>query len=237
MSVSAVLVREFGQGDNLRKFVTETVDGKIITKAFDSKGVLLKERVKSFSDQIVGDKFVKTITKDIKYKSKHPILGDKKPWYWSIRDVIDKVYKKQCDSSHTKLGERITHYSTQLGEPDKVCVLKKTSTGKETLTKFGGIGHCYDGYKTRFEKQIRYDKNGSNCYFVDYNLKGLPVPDWAHPADPNVATASLKDIVDLHYGSYPNINYLPKSCGLKGLNKTASDGVKRKYYSTKYDVL
>ena len=46
VQIGARLVRQFGEGKNLRKVVTETLNGKTFTKVLDSNGNTILDRAK-----------------------------------------------------------------------------------------------------------------------------------------------------------------------------------------------
>lgn len=208
IQVGTRLVREFGKGSNLKKVVTEVLDGKVYTKVLNKDGKVVQERVKAFAEKNVGDKFVKTTTK---------VLKEERMGSPSIeKEVMDRVY----DSGHRYLGSRNTSYRRYLNSDDwyKSRVTKRANNSdKTTITEFGGDGG-------RVFKYV-FDKNNSRVG-IDFNNKGLPLPDWAKsinqsPSDEvykNLHNKSLKDMLAYHFKVKPYQKYIPDEAGLQSLN-------------------
>ena len=229
ISTGLQLVRNFGNGANLRKVITEVIDGKIVTKILNSEGTLLFARTKTISNQVVGDKFIKTVTKELTEKQPHPFLKRDIPFYWGSKTVTDRVYRANDIGDYQKLGERIVYYNR--GASDiyhKIGVLKRAANGSETYTRFRTIRGLGD---ERFDKVIiknakrdgdyyKHMRNGiigKDDYYINYNNLGLPVPNGAHWAE--FANTSLKDMLNIHYNIHPGKNYLPNDSGLQALNR------------------
>ena len=111
IQVGTRLVREFGKGSNLKKVVTEVLDGKVYTKVLNKDGKVVQERVKAFAEKNVGDKFVKTTTKVLKEESKYiKALED----YFAIEDSIANA----LDTLTEEEREIIVEYYMQ-GYPER----------------------------------------------------------------------------------------------------------------------
>lgn len=213
IQVGTRLVREFGKGSNLKKVITEVLDGKVYTKVLNKDGKVVQERVKAFAEKNVGDKFVKTTTK---------VLKEERMASPSIeKEVMDRVY----DSGHRYLGSRNTSYRQYVDTADwyKSRVTKRANNSdKMTITEFGGDG-------TRVFKYV-FDKNNSRIG-IDFNNKGLPLPDWAKsinqsPSDDvykNLHDKSLKDMLAYHFKVKPYQKYIPDEAGLQSLNNRFAD--------------
>lgn len=232
ISTGLQLIRNFGSGANLRKVITEVIDGKIVTKVLNSEGTLLTARTKTISNQVVGDKFVKTVTKELTEKQPHPFLKPETPFYWGSKTITDRVYGADNAGNYKKLGERIVDYFRGASDTyHRSGVLKKSVNGFETYTRFSEPIGARLGEKERFDKVIiksakrdndyyKHVKNGiigEGDYYINYNNLGLPVPYGAHWAEfPN---KSLQEMVNMHYNIHPERNYLPNDSGLQTLNK------------------
>ena len=229
ISTGLQLIRNFGNGENLRKVITEVIDGKILTKVLNSEGTLLAARTKTISSQVVGDKFVRTVTKELAEKQPHPILGQDTPFYWGSKTVTDRIYRANNIGDSKKLGERIVYYNRGASDTyHRSGVLKRDANGFETYTRFG-----FREGNNRFDKvivknaerdndyynQMRNGLIGEGDYYINYNNLGLPVPYGVHGADPAFTNKSLKEMVDIHYNIHPERNYLPNDSGLQNLNR------------------
>lgn len=201
------LVRCFGKGDNLKKVVTEVVDGKTFTNVFDAKGNLIKQRVKAFSEEMVGDKFVKTKTTVTEHC--HEIF----------KDITDSVYKT-IDDVKKFVGGRKTHY-IDAGYEDSTDFLKKESV------RYFNRANSHKGVKTTYSDGLRYARREYDNV-LSYNDKGLPMPNTLSRTA--AEDLSLKEMREWHlknhpqrpYTDYPGYEFLDepiKSIKLNGLDK------------------
>ena len=203
----------FGKGSNLKKVITEVLDGKVYTKVLNKDGKVVQERVKAFAEKNIGDKFVNTTTK---------VLKEERMGSPSIeKEVMDRVY----DSGHRYLGCRDTSYRQYVDSDDwyKSRVAKRANNSdKVTITEFVGDGR-------RVFKYV-FDKNNPSVG-IDFNNKGLPLPDWAKsinqsPSDEvykNLHDKSLKDMLAYHFKVKPYQKYIPDEAGLQSLNNRFAD--------------
>jgi len=202
--IGARLIRSFGSGENLRKIVTETVNGKTYTRVLDKDGNIVKERVKQIvRNQQVGNKKVNTVTKIISRPESSP-----------HKLVYDRVYSAEGEF----LGSRATMFNIFSDGIEKDAVLKNRVGGNSFLKWFasGGkvaskVGGCPAGARPRTDI-------GYNCS-VHYNDKGLPVPQWKNDVPEDVKGMSLKEMRDLHLKTHPEVFYAAPGSGLEFLDK------------------
>lgn len=86
VQIGARLVRQFGEGKNLRKVVTETLNGKTFTKVMDSEGALIVERAKQIQKAKVDNNNVNTITKITRRISREP-----QNYTYVTKEITDRV--------------------------------------------------------------------------------------------------------------------------------------------------
>ena len=176
------LVRCFGNGDNLKKVVTEVVDGKTFTNVFDAKGTLIKQRVKAFSEEMVGDKLVKTKTTVTDIQG-----GD------LFKKITDSVYKIK-DKVKNFVGGRSTKYVAD-GEDFIDCI-------KDTSDRYFNRTRLYD--RTSYRNGLRLTRGKPQSY-VGYNNKGLPKPD--ELLSMKAKDMSLKEMREWHLKNHPQRPY------------------------------
>lgn len=201
MTIGSRLVRAFGEGKNLRKVVTECVNGKTYTRVLDTQGHTLKNRFKMIERTNVGNKKVSTITKVNEY----PDIGDgliKKTTYnrvynsegalfgsrWKFEELVGNNFKKVAVS---KQG---TSYSRQLKYYDNGLL-----DSKHGAHSFPGSNH------SQFFS--------SAC--VKYNKKGLPCPKGLSPNN----DMSLKEMKDWHFANCPERPYAHPALNLGFLDE------------------
>ena len=117
------LVRTFGEGENLRTVVTQTLEkGKTFTQVLDKDGQIIQERLKVINPmEKVGDKFVRTMTKVYEH---------------GYKMVTDKVF----NSEGQNMGARARVYRPNGTIKDKTLF---------AVGKGGQITFYYDGCKER----------------------------------------------------------------------------------------
>ena len=160
VQIGARLVRQFGEGKNLRKVVTETLNGKTFTKVLDSNGNTILDRAKKIDRYEVGNKKVSTITK----------VSDK-PGHVLKKTVTDRVYNAESGL----LGIRRTNFS-DIGDDhtefEKIASYKWSENRSIAKSFNDGIAI---GRKVTENKYFNY-------LTLRHNNKGLPIPTGGNPA-------------------------------------------------------
>ena len=90
VQIGARLVHSFGPGNGLRKVVTETLNGKTLTKVMDSEGALIVERAKQIQKAKVDNNNVNTITKITRRISREP-----QNYTYVTKEITDRVYNAE----------------------------------------------------------------------------------------------------------------------------------------------
>ena len=161
VQIGARLVRQFGEGKNLRKVVTETLNGKTFTKVLDSNGNTILDRAKKIDRYEVGNKKVSTITK-VSDELGHVLK----------KTVTDRVYNAESGL----LGVRRTNFS-DIGdgytEFEKIASYKWSENRSIAKSFNDGIAI---GRKVTENKYFNY-------LTLLHNDKGLPMPTGGNPAD------------------------------------------------------
>ena len=143
MKVGNKLVQSFGRGEGRKIFIT-TADnyGNHTITVFDRNGKQIMERFKSIGErEKVGDRFVKTITKETAI-----------PKYGVKKSVTENLYA----SSGSKLGKRETVW---LPDDDMTCRTEYRYFGNRYVAKTD-----YDGWVRR----ARYiPENNTLIYYND----------------------------------------------------------------------
>ncbi len=162
LQIGARLVRKFGEGKNLRKVVTETLNGKTFTKVLDSNGNTILDRAKKIDRYEVGNKKVSTITK----------VSDE-PGHVLKKTVTDRVYNAESGL----LGTRRTDF-VDLGD-DHVTKFVKTSVTKSSVAENRSIVKSFDIDNGLTRERVCFTEDHSNHLY--HNNKGLPIPAGGHP--------------------------------------------------------
>ncbi len=210
------IVKTIGQGDAVKKIITEVVDGKTFTKVLDKDGKVLVDRAKQLNTAKVGDKEVKTVQK---VKMQNGNLQ---------KDTFDRVYK-----DGELVGRRATR---EIHDGDKFV---KVSSVKQNDTEAGALplAKAFDTKTGRVQEKVRNpglmgDKSfalgygghwGSSNGCIHYNNKGLPVSDelLRYRADKDgiiVSGRSLKQLRNMHLEVAPNKPYARTGLKLDHLN-------------------
>lgn len=205
VQIGARLVRAFGKGKNLRKVVTEAVNGKTYTRVLDAEGNILRNRLKMIERTNVGNKKVSTITKVDEIPGKK--LGAIK------KTTYDRVYS----SEGALLGSRCK-FEEQIGEKfQKVAVSKQGNSPLREKKRY---------FREKlFQKFAFSELPGRNhgTWFssaeVKYNRKGLPCPKGLHFAN----DMSLKQMRDWHFAHHPERPYAHPDLKLGFLDNRAGD--------------
>ena len=201
------LVRTFGSGANLKKFVTEVVDGKTFTTVFDNEGSKIATRVKAFADEVVGDKLVKTKKNVVQHRFGAP-----------EKRIIDRVYSI-ADDTKTLIGKRKTNYRTADG------TLIKTSKGFVNKDSGKNVYTYYGVNGTRLRKD--YYSDGLHDGHILMNSLGLPYPKGR--AVEELVESPLSDMRIHHFNNKPGEKYLPDWCNMPSLDDVSGLGVKLNY--------
>ena len=163
VQIGARLVRQFGEGKNLRKVVTETLNGKTFTKVLDSNGNTILDRAKKIDRYEVGNKKVSTITK----------VSDE-PGHVLKKTVTDRVYNAESGL----LGVRRTDFS-DIG--DDYTGFVKRYAKKRSIAGNRGIDKEFDN--DGIAKSRTMIKDGIYYWSgLNHNNKGLPIPTGGNPA-------------------------------------------------------
>jgi len=190
LKIGARLIKSFGSGENLRRVITETVDGKTFTNIYDAAGNLLRQRVKEITRYSVGNKNVITIKKinsEMKSGTNYPES--------TTKNFLDKVY----DKAGKLLGFRkeTGHVGSSIKEVKKLNIAERYETEKTF-----DCGKA--NYKSVFGKSIRY------------NNKGLPMPQGMNYA--TASGKSIAEMNKIHMEVAPDVSYAPGGFGLDHLN-------------------
>lgn len=200
------LIRMFGEGANLKRVITETVDGKTLTHVFDADGNRIISRAKSFAKEAVGNKVVNTRT-EVRLK------GDN-----NYKFITDRVYSQNGEL----LGSRATGFNNGV----KVHLGKQAVNGDRFVKSFRGDGTTLDKAiisNVYASSKYNYVLMGSGYgQWVQYNMKGLPMPRNGYVPD---SYMSIKDMKSWMAVNRPDSNYLPEGFGPKSLNDITPDAV------------
>ena len=158
VQIGARLVRQFGEGKNLRKVVTETLNGKTFTKVLDSNGNTILDRAKKIDRYEVGNKKVSTITK----------VSDE-PGHVLKKTVTDRVYNAESGL----LGVRRTDFF-DTGD-DYTGFVKRYAT-KRSIAGNRAIAKRFDD-GIAVGRMVFPEK-----FMLQHNNKGLPMPKGGNPA-------------------------------------------------------
>ena len=193
VQIGARLVRQFGEGKNLRKVVTETLNGKTFTKVLDSNGNTILDRAKKIDRYEVGNKKVSTITK----------VSDE-PGHVLKKTVTDRVYNAESGL----LGVRRTDFF-DTGD-DYTGFVKRYAT-KRSIAGNRAIAKRFDdgiaGGRMVFPEKL----------VLHHNNKGLPMPKSTTPA--NFEGMSLAEMRRWNVLNNPDKPYAPAEFGLGYLDK------------------
>ena len=198
VQIGARLVRQFGEGNNLRKVVTETLNGKTFTKVLDSNGNTIFDRAKKIDRYEVGNKKVSTITK-VSDKSGHVLQ----------KTVTDRVYNAESGL----LGVRRTDFF-DTGD-DYTGFVKRYAT-KRSIAGNRGIRKEFDNDGIAKSRIMLKD----GIYYwsgLNHNNKGLPIPSGENPA--YFKDMSLAEMRRWHLEHKPDRAYAPAEFRLGYLDK------------------
>lgn len=200
ITIGSRLVRTFGEGKNLRKIVSECVDGKTYTRVLGEDGKILTDRVKMIERSTVGNKKISTITKVSKN---------------SDDEVSKSVYNRVYNQEGQLLGSR------NIWHPDiteNSYHVSKQGNDYDQLSKFVEDGRV-------FFKSLRYNFPGRMHTYnniemsIHYNNKGLPRPyrlSGGHDM-------SLKEMRDWHLRNSPELPYAHPQLKLGFLDNRGTD--------------
>ena len=166
VQIGARLVRQFGEGKNLRKVVTETLNGKTFTKVLDSNGNTILDRAKKIDRYEVGNKKVSTITK-VSQKPESP----------RTKQVTDRVYDGE---SRLLLGKRVTNFRADINKKENCYGFVKRSTTKSHILNDIGIKKDFNGDGIAESRTIVID-GFYPVRSLHHNNKGLPMPKGGNP--------------------------------------------------------
>lgn len=199
------LVRTFGSGERLRHVVSETVNGKTYTKVLDNAGKVIRDRVKSFSQASVGDKFVKTRTTVISS------YGDLK------KEIYDRVYSSD---SKELLGMRETVCDLHPDGTIYDFIVDKQARNTGRYRKyFDSNGRVYTkGHITFWDNNSCKNQEfslgsqsislGGPVGRINYTKRGLPLSVEVAALDTDLCNnKSLKELTALHREIAPHKPY------------------------------
>ena len=198
VQIGARLVRRFGEGKNLKKVVTETLNGKTFTRVLDIHGNTILDRAKKIDRYDVGNKKVSTITK----------VSKKSP-DWLTKRITDRVY----DGESKLLGTRRTDFK-DLGD-DYVTKFVKTSATKSSVAENRAIRKSFDTDNGLTIHRVFFTEDHSN--YLYHNNKGLPIPRGTTLA--NMEDMSLAEMRRWHVLNNPDKPYAPAEFRLGYLDK------------------
>jgi len=208
VQIGARLIRSFGSGENLRKIVTETVNGKTFTRVLDKDGKIVKERVKQIvRNQQVGNKKVNTVTKVTEGSKEY--IGH--PYDYTEKLIYDRVYNKDGEFLGSRAVFRDPYYKT--------AVLKNHVGGNSFLKNFPNTASGFRVVKKQIGVPAGEAPIDEMCGVtrVYYNNKGLPMPQWSGTGN-DFRGMSLKAMKDRHLKKHPELPYAPEGMGLDFLN-------------------
>lgn len=198
------LIRMFGEGANLKRVITETVDGKTLTHVFDADGNRIISRAKSFAKEAVGNKVVNTRT-EIRLKGNN-----------NYKLITDRVYSQNGEL----LGSRaISYVNNEIFNSGKQSVnsdrfVKSIRTNGTVMYK--ALLKSPVGSKYRCE-----DMDSGYVNYICCNNKGLPMPLNNMPS----YDMTIREMKNWMAVNYPKENYLPEGFGPKSLNDITPDAV------------
>ena len=228
-TIAKILIKEFGQGANYRKIMTQTLNGKTLTKVVDADGKILVERAKIIEKSTVGDKNV--ITKKIA-----EVLNGTE----GHKSVYDRVY-----SSGNLVGARkVEQFSSNLFEEEKnplelidegnKFITKVSKNGAVTKRVRDGITRASYAHKmpigANIESHNIYESNRHS--FTCHNEKGFPYHSREVCAD-----GILDDYESMRYMSFRDMQEIVKRYNKNLYEKLKALGIKTddleylKYYS------
>ncbi len=202
VTIGSRLMRTFGEGKNLRKIVTECVDGKTYTKVLGADGEILIDRVKAFERSTVGNKKVLTT---IKINQNDSGVVSK--------SVYDRVY------------DRYGHFrgAREVFTPDIDCCEQFSAKISDVHIFFqekrfiNGIV-CSKQAKLGFARSIPSRLVRRDGMTLAYNKKGLPLPQSSANAKVNFDEMSLKEMRNWHIKNCPELPYAQMYFNLKALD-------------------
>ncbi len=196
VQIGARLVRNFGEGKNLKTVITETLNGKTFTKVLNSDGNPIKDRAKKIDRYNVGNKKVSTITK-----------VSKAPDFPLEKQVTDRVYNAESGL----LGIRRTDFADIRDDCTK---LVKQAVTKSSIA--GNIEIRKRFYSNGIAKGRAFINNFYRLNLL-HNNKGLPMPKDANSMD--MHGMKLADMRHWHLEHNPESPYAPPEFRLGYLNK------------------
>lgn len=198
------LVRMFGKGPNLKRVVTETVDGKTLTHVFDADGKRIISRAKSFAKEAVGNKVVNTRTE--------------------VRLKDNKSYKLVTDRIYSQNGELLGSRAVSFKDGSKYYSGKQAANSDRFVK-------CFRVDNTAMHKSLLLNSVGSKYNFfpmdIGYanyiicNSKGLPMPLNSMPK----SDMTIREMKSWMAVNKPDSKYLPDGFGPKSLNDITPDAV------------
>lgn len=205
MTIGSRLVRVFGEGENLRKVVTECVNGKTYTRVLDVQGNILKHRLKVIERTNVGNKKVSTIIK----------VNE------NVKSFIKTTYDRVYNSEGSLLGSRCTFE----GKPNGYTHLEKVASTKQGTGISRQIKFFWKDnviYKSMYKASpgSMHIKDSSSAR-VYYNQKGLPCPVGLDPHN----NMSLKEMKDWHFANNPERYYAHPDLNLGFLDERGADNL------------
>ncbi len=195
------LVRLFGEGQNVKRVVSEVIDGKTITSVFDINGNHLTSRAKQFSAEAIGNKVIKTKKETFLYGGFNP----------SLTKRTDEVY-----NGYNYLGKRIIN---EFESGTKTVTKQKADTDFVVKKRFYDNGFLVDRRVLNKDFDTLFSMNRANN-------KGLIIPNDVTASD--AKNMSIKEMRNKLFVENPNdssIDYIDSfgACGLEKLNVVDSD--------------
>lgn len=199
------LVRMFGKGPNLKRVVTETVDGKTLTHVFDADGKRIISRAKSFAKEAVGNKVVNTRT-EVRLQGNN-----------NYKLITDRVYSQNAELLGSRAvsienGEKLYSGKQAANSARFVkCFRADNNIAVDKSLLLNSVGSRYNPFRM---------DNGFSNYIV-CNSKGLPMPLNSMPK----SDMTIREMKSWMAVNKPDSKYLPEGFGPKSLNDITPDAV------------
>lgn len=228
IQIAQRLVRTFGEGDKLKKVITETIgEGKTLTKVLDNEGKVIQERLKVIAPQEqVGDKFVSTTTKVLRYEDgqveKTVLDRVYQPTAWkggvSFDDEAEIADAGMECIGKKKIGERLKKWINGILDRKVVQTQDKRLITEFNESKNGKIREVMKKDKDFVigeDGEMTFLRHSMNC-----NDKGLPMP---HKFLSFGIKDTLRDMRIAFQKQYPGSRYAPSNFSFSSLDEHLPD--------------
>lgn len=191
-TVARILIKEFGKGINYRKIMTQTLNGKTLTKVIDKDGKVLVERAKVIEKNTVGDKKVitKKIAEELNGTNGHKYVYDR------VYSSGELVGARKVEQFSNNLFNKEKH-PLELIDGSSKYITKVCKDGAVTKSVRNGITSSSYAHNMPIGANLTpYDTYEATRHFAaTHNAKGFPYP-------------STEVCADGLLGDYPSMRYM-----------------------------